>query len=187
MYAALTHTLDCVCDPTTSCIDVYCAVEPRALSLEERAKLACERAEHLAAQEEVCPPWHFLSERMSILSAECEHRVVAMAKWSDEEFRSAPPPTHLFEQTLPALLPVGRAALRDSPALSALRARLVPAICNELAFWNVFFEHVRAVRTSLLPPRPVMRSASEERREDLDEFERFLASPLELESPSVET
>eukprot|EP00322_Chrysochromulina_rotalis_P021149 CAMPEP_0115845414 /NCGR_PEP_ID=MMETSP0287-20121206/9340_1 /TAXON_ID=412157 /ORGANISM="Chrysochromulina rotalis, Strain UIO044" /LENGTH=200 /DNA_ID=CAMNT_0003299187 /DNA_START=45 /DNA_END=647 /DNA_ORIENTATION=- len=183
MYAALTHTLDCVADPTLACIDVEC-MEPRQLSMDERARLACERAEALAAKDEVQPPWRFCSERFSILEAECEARCVSIADYGKDRFLtpllSTGPPDQ-FVRDLPSLLPLGRAALRESHLLAQLRQRLVPAACSEDAFWYCFFTHVRDVRTSLLPPswaRPVARSASEEARAEEDEFERFLASPL---------
>ena len=171
--------LDCV---VPSCIDV-CVAEPRPLSLHERAKLNCERAEALAAQDEVQPPWRFFSERYAILEAEAEHQIIAVASWPVEEFLATlhvAKPDAAFERGLPSLLPVGRGALRDSPALAHFRASIVPAKVDESSFWFCFFEHVRAIRASLMPPRPVVRSTSEEQRADADDFEQFLASPLKL-------
>lgn len=194
MYAALTHTLDSV---SLGCIDVQCAVETRPLSLLERAKLNCQRAQALADIEACQPPWRFLSERHSILEAECERRCRAIAGMSNEQFLSQllqpstcgnleGVPAAFADVMLPVMLPVGHSALQEAPDLDGMRRRLVPAICTDVAWWYCFFKHCEAVKAQLLPPNPVIRSASDERRADDDDFERFLASPLPTSWPTSE-
>ena len=77
------------------------------------------------------------------------------------------------------LLPVARAALRESAELAALYERLVPAKAHASAFWFCFFEHAQVIRRSTLPPTCI-RSQSAEKRDAEDEWESFLASPLRV-------
>lgn len=178
MYAALTHTLDMVCDPTTTqapAVDVKCCVDPHALAKLARERL--ERAVELTSAEEVAPPWVFSSERHSILEAECRRRIEICASMPTTAFLSPllgsqTPPADFNE--LPDLLPVGRAALRESPALTGLRQRIVPASVTDEGFWFCFFAHANAVRKSVLPPPP-QKEASVIAD---DEFDQWLAGPF---------
>ena len=159
-------------------------------SLRERARKNCKRAEASAAAETVAAPWAFLAERHTILETECKRRCECMADMSRAEFLaplgSSLQPSAEFVKSLPSLQPIMDAALRDSEVLWGLHDRLVPSVCSEPTFWHCSFAHIRAARASVLPPGvAVVRSASEERREADDEFERFLASPLQPPPPGA--
>merc|ERR1712070_453804 len=130
------------------CIDIDVS-EPRLLTLHERAKANCERAEALANLDAqlngVRPPWCFFAERHSILEAECERRCVQLA--SQDDIFLAPhallEPLTLshFEESLPSILPVLSAALRESSELAQLMKRLVPARVDATTFWFCLSHH----------------------------------------------
>ena len=177
-------------------VETFASVDFRALDADaaaaasaarqQRAQQNLQHAAALSAAESVAPPWRFLSERHSVLEAECEAQFVAMAAWSDEVFLSPltacdhGSPSASFEQhDMPLLLPVARAALRESAELAALYERLVPAKAHASAFWFCFFEHAQVIRRSTLPPTCI-RSQSAEKRDAEDEWESFLASPLRV-------
>merc|ERR1739841_256330 len=125
-----------VCDPTTTqapAVDVMCCIDPQALRKLARERL--EQAVRFAGAEEVAPPWVFSSERHSILEAECRRRIEICASWPATAFLapllgSRSPPAD-FASRLADLIPVGRAALRESLALASLCQRLVPTYVTD--------------------------------------------------------
>lgn len=158
---------------------------------EEHVLHNLQRAAYLASLESVAPPWRFLSEQYSILEEECRRRIVSLAALSDDQFLgpltacdNGEPPSGFVEHDLPAFLPTGRAALRESAELAGLYARLTPSRVSHEAFYFCFMEHVQCARRSVLPPT-TMRSPSAERRHAEDEFEAFLTSPLTRASPEA--